>query len=394
MYTRCPSCRSEISFDPPANKDSLPENYRHRIKCPSCGVTIGVKINQAPQILSQPIRPQLAAPPGARGPQQRPPQGAGRQNPYAPPRQNAYGNNPRGNQKNNAYVNQRNAGYANQRPYGQTPYYPPQQQNNYGTRTNGYEEPQRTPYYPPEQEEIQKPNKKSASDNSKRSKAKADSKAKSNQLTAKKYGTGRNIMMMLFSLIFVAFSAVSYLIAQGTITLPDAFKWVSGISFFDGISVWASIFKDFETFKALTGAMGALGTFATIVPLLLFTLSCINFIVAFVSAIGRKYGRAFNLLFSLIIGGLAATALFAPYLIASSNTDVIGYLVDVIGMDGGAGYMAIAGAVVGVLQFIFALLFTKSLKRKEPAEDKKSVNKGNAKSRKNSNSKSSKKGKK
>lgn len=44
MYTRCPSCRAEISFEPPANAASLPDGYKHKIKCPSCGVTIGVKI--------------------------------------------------------------------------------------------------------------------------------------------------------------------------------------------------------------------------------------------------------------------------------------------------------------------------------------------------------------
>lgn len=44
MYTRCPSCRAEISFEPPANAANLPDGYKHKIKCPSCGVTIGVKI--------------------------------------------------------------------------------------------------------------------------------------------------------------------------------------------------------------------------------------------------------------------------------------------------------------------------------------------------------------
>lgn len=44
MYTKCPSCRSEISFEPPANMADLPDGYKHKIKCPSCGVTIGVKI--------------------------------------------------------------------------------------------------------------------------------------------------------------------------------------------------------------------------------------------------------------------------------------------------------------------------------------------------------------
>ena len=44
MYTRCPSCRAEICFDPPANAANLPEGYKHKIRCPNCGVTIGVKI--------------------------------------------------------------------------------------------------------------------------------------------------------------------------------------------------------------------------------------------------------------------------------------------------------------------------------------------------------------
>ncbi len=44
MYTRCPSCRAEICFQPPANAANLPNGYKHRIKCPNCGVTIGVKL--------------------------------------------------------------------------------------------------------------------------------------------------------------------------------------------------------------------------------------------------------------------------------------------------------------------------------------------------------------
>lgn len=44
MYTKCPSCRAEICFQPPANAANLPDGYKHRIKCPSCGVTIGVKL--------------------------------------------------------------------------------------------------------------------------------------------------------------------------------------------------------------------------------------------------------------------------------------------------------------------------------------------------------------
>ena len=44
MYTRCPSCRAEISFEPPKNLADLPQGYKHRIRCPNCGVTISVKL--------------------------------------------------------------------------------------------------------------------------------------------------------------------------------------------------------------------------------------------------------------------------------------------------------------------------------------------------------------
>ena len=43
MFTKCPSCRTEISFEPPSN---APAGYKHRIKCPNpaCGVTISVAL--------------------------------------------------------------------------------------------------------------------------------------------------------------------------------------------------------------------------------------------------------------------------------------------------------------------------------------------------------------
>jgi hypothetical protein len=58
MYTRCPSCRAEISFEPPANAASLPDGYKHKIKCPSCGVTIGVKIPRLDSAVQPTFTPQ------------------------------------------------------------------------------------------------------------------------------------------------------------------------------------------------------------------------------------------------------------------------------------------------------------------------------------------------
>ena len=48
MYTKCPACRAEISFEAPKNIADLPQGYRHRLRCPNCGVTIKVKLPDAP----------------------------------------------------------------------------------------------------------------------------------------------------------------------------------------------------------------------------------------------------------------------------------------------------------------------------------------------------------
>ena len=47
MYAKCPSCGAELSFLPPSNIESLPNGYKHRMRCPHCGVTFGVSIKKA-----------------------------------------------------------------------------------------------------------------------------------------------------------------------------------------------------------------------------------------------------------------------------------------------------------------------------------------------------------
>lgn len=65
MYTRCPSCRAEISFEPPVNATSLPDGYKHKIKCPSCGVTIAVKIPRLENTVQPVVEPQAPVAPVA-----------------------------------------------------------------------------------------------------------------------------------------------------------------------------------------------------------------------------------------------------------------------------------------------------------------------------------------
>ena len=264
MYTRCPSCRAEISFEPPANMESLPDGYKHRIKCPSCGVTIGVKINKidtTPATLVQ-----------------------------------------------------------------QAPAYT-QPQTNF------------EPVYANEEAAA----------------------VPQTKVKAKHSGIGRNVTMMIMSLLFVALSVVGYLVNAGTIK-TDLF----GISWFDGITYWNMLIQDADAFSLLFSDV--LGGILTIIPMILFTLAGINFIVALVSACGKKYGRAYNLIMSIVLAAGAIVLMFRPFL-ADLVTDktlyegnILAFFLNTIE---GQQYMFFVSAGLGLLQLIFGLCFCKSLKRKD-----------------------------
>ncbi len=295
MYTRCPSCRAEISFEPPANMESLPDGYKHRIKCPSCGVTIGVKINKidtTPATLVQ-----------------------------------------------------------------QAPAYT-QPQTNF------------EPVYPNEEAAA----------------------APQTKVKAKHSGIGRNVTMMIMSLLFIALSVVGYLVNVKVIKVDGG---LYGIGFFDGISSWNLLIQNPNAFASLFSDV-VLGII-TIVSMVLFTLAGINFIVALVSACGKKYGRAYNLIMSIILAAGAIVILFVPMLYAkdtnhlnyllerqcgiismSSNTDYytiytalesgealtfMSYIKDYV--IGKGLYLLFAGLGLGLLQLILGLCFCKSLKRKD-----------------------------
>lgn len=278
MYTRCPGCHAEISFEPPANKEALGADYKHRIKCPACGATIGVKINQKPVTMAS--------------------TSAVANTPVAQP--------------------------------------VPQKQQAPTQITNVY--------HPPMAQVQTAKDKKAA------------------KRAAKKSGVGRNVMMMIFSFIFVALSVVGYLINKGVIKdLPEAFAWVSSASGFDGIAMWELLIRDFEAFKSIFSD-GIQVIVCSIMPMILFTLSGINFIVAFISACGKKYGRAFNLIFSMLICAAALTTFFCPYLLLENSISIIDYFKLIVEL---GAYLLIAGAAWGLFQFLFSIFFLKSLKRKQ-----------------------------
>lgn len=263
MYTRCPSCRAEISFEPPANAANLPEGYKHRIKCPSCGVTIGVKIPRVDTTAT--IYPT-----------------------YNPANPNATAFEP---------VYQANAATV---PASYAPAKP-----------------------------------------------------------AKKAGTARNIVMLLFSLVFIAFSVIGYLVSKGTIEFNNALLGAFTIT--NGIGVWELV----VTNGSIIFQHGILNGVLTLVPLILFTVAGINALIAIICLFCKKYSRVYNLIASIIMGAFACLCLFLPYL---SMIDVgvqiaIGdYFTDYI--IGGEQYFLLVCAILGLLQFIFSLIFLKSMEKR------------------------------
>lgn len=285
LYTKCPACRSEISFEPPANMASLPETYRHRIICPSCGVTIGVKLNT---IARQPVQEVPLA---------------------------------------TKHV-ERVA----------TSYEPAPTYNDSYNDDGEYYAEQAIESVPARKLENPK----------------------------KKAGTGRNILMMIISLLFIAAGVLGYFVSAKKLNLPGGNTY--GFEYLNGIGGWELLVKHFDSFKEMFQFDAVIGLMR-ILPMIIFTLSCITFVVAFISACGKKYGRAFNVIWAILILACGATLLFSPYIIEMRTTDgatlmSIGEYFKAVFVEE-KWYLLIVPAALGLLQLLFSLIFIKSLKRKE-----------------------------
>ncbi len=260
MYTRCPFCRSEISFEPPANLATLPDDYKYPIKCPCCGVLIGVKLNKIDREATYP-------------------------NSYAP--------------------------------------------------------------RPTEFNDV---------NSADRAEAAFDAQPVA-QKSGKRPGTTRNILMMILSLLFVGLFVVGYLAEKGIINFGSYSAF--GFTYFSAIGDFEMMIKDFGAFKAAVVASYG----ASLIPILLFVFAGVDFIVAFISACGKKYSRAFNLVWSILVFLLSVGMLFVGYLAEAhpAETDMIGYIQDLA-----SEYcvVLVAGVVIGLVQFICSLCYLKTLERK------------------------------
>lgn len=281
MYTKCPSCRAELSFLPPPNPESLPEGYKHRIRCPHCGVTIGVKINKVDVQATYPNGYPQAAPQSA-------------------------------------------------------PTYPAQPQ----------QQPQTFAPKSSNKEAVQE---------------------EANEKPKKKTGRLRNVVIMILSLLFIILSALAYKLGspEKLETLPE---WAGSLSLFSGISGWELLIKEPSAFTALFSAEGgAKALVLSIVflfPFFVFTLSGISFILALLGFIFKKYVRIINLVFGILIGGMAVTMLFYPQII--TGTPIKEYFQSILNLNG-VMYFACAG--LGLIYFVFSILFMKPLKKKVKEEE-------------------------
>ena len=294
MYTRCPSCRAEICFQPPANAANLPDGYKHRIKCPSCGVTIGVKLPNRDAIAQ--VQPT-----------------------FTPANPNAYASEP-------IY----NAGTAAAVP---------------------------------------------ADD--KQAKREARTLAK----TQKKSGRSRNAMIFIFAALLVVCSVLGYFFAdQGGATMEDilgesssseeltAGDFLSALSAFDGVGMLEDIANDEMTadyIKTIFEESVADGL-VTVLPIIFFLGALLTATLALVGFIAKKYPRLIHLILALGLLAVSACILFQPFLFSYAGElglDLAQYFMETV--IGDMNFLLLVPVAIGVLHTLFALIFLKSMKKKQ-----------------------------
>lgn len=294
MYTRCPSCRAEICFQPPANAANLPDGYKHRIKCPSCGVTIGVKLPNRDAIAQ--VQPT-----------------------FTPANPNAYASEP-------IY----NAGTAAAVP---------------------------------------------ADD--KQAKREARTLAK----TQKKSGRSRNAMIFIFAALLIVCSVLGYFFAdQGGATMEDilgesssseeltAGDFLSALSAFDGVGMLEDIANDEMTadyIKAIFEESVADGL-VTVLPIIFFLGALLTAALALVGFIAKKYPRLIHLILALGLLAVSACILFQPFLFSYAGElglDLAQYFMETV--IGDMNFLLLVPVAIGVLHTLFALIFLKSMKKKQ-----------------------------
>lgn len=297
MYTRCPSCRAEICFQVPDNAANLPDGYKHKIKCPNCGVKIAVRL---------PNRDAIAAP----------------QPTFMPQNPNAFPAEP-----------------VHTAPVDTAPV------------------------------------------DEKAAKRQARAAAAANR----KSGRSRNVMIFIFAALLLVCSLLGHFFAdQGGATMEDimgdimgetgsseeltAGDFLSALSAFDGAGMLEDIAGDemtAEYIKAIFEENVADGL-VTVLPIIFFLGTLLTAALALVGFIAKKYPRLIHLILALGLLAVSACILFQPFLFSYAGElelDLAQYFMETV--IGDMNFLLLAPAAIGVLHTLFALIFLKSLKKKQ-----------------------------
>lgn len=297
MYTRCPSCRAEICFQVPDNAANLPDGYKHKIKCPNCGVKIAVRL---------PNRDAIAAP----------------QPTFMPQNPNAFPAEP-----------------VHTAPVDTAPV------------------------------------------DEKAAKRQARAAAAANR----KSGRSRNVMIFIFAALLLVCSLLGHFFAdQGGATMEDimgdimgetgsseeltAGDFLSALSAFDGVGMLEDIAGDemtAEYIKAVFEENVADGL-VTVLPIIFFLGTLLTAALALVGFIVKKYPRLIHLILALGLLAVSACILFQPFLFSYAGElelDLAQYFMETV--IGDMNFLLLAPAAIGVLHTLFALIFLKSLKKKQ-----------------------------
>ena len=297
MYTRCPSCRAEICFQVPDNAANLPDGYKHKIKCPNCGVKIAVRL---------PNRDAIAAP----------------QPTFMPQNPNAF------------------------------------------------------PAEPVHTAPVE-----TAPVDEKAAKRQARAAAAANR----KSGRSRNVMIFIFAALLLVCSLLGHFFAdQGGATMEDimgdimgetgsseeltAGDFLSALSAFDGVGMLEDIAGDemtAEYIKAIFEENVADGL-VTVLPIIFFLGTLLTAALALVGFIVKKYPRLVHLILALGLLAVSACILFQPFLFSYAGElelDLAQYFMETV--IGDMNFLLLVPAAIGVLHTLFALIFLKSLKKKQ-----------------------------
>lgn len=297
MYTRCPSCRAEICFQVPDNAANLPDGYKHKIKCPNCGVKIAVRL---------PNRDAIAAP----------------QPTFMPQNPNAF------------------------------------------------------PAEPVHTAPVE-----TAPVDEKAAKRQARAAAAANR----KSGRSRNVMIFIFAALLLVCSLLGHFFAdQGGATMEDimgdimgetgsseeltAGDFLSALSAFDGVGMLEDIAGDemtAEYIKAIFEENVADGL-VTVLPIIFFLGTLLTAALALAGFIVKKYPRLVHLILALGLLAVSACILFQPFLFSYAGElelDLAQYFMETV--IGDMNFLLLAPAAIGVLHTLFALIFLKSLKKKQ-----------------------------